>query len=121
MEKKKILVIDDEVELLKAIKVRLEGNNYQVITAHNGKEGLERAKEENPDLMIVDVVMAQMDGYTLVRELKQIESTKSIPVIVLTAHAAMKELFEMEGIKDYVIKPYNHLDLLLRISRALKK
>lgn len=118
---KKILVIDDEPELLEAVKIRLEDNSYVVSTANDGDSGLEKAEQDVPDLIILDISMAQMDGYTMIRELKQNEKTKSIPVIILTAHAVMKDLFELEGIEEYIVKPYEDQDLLLRVSRALKK
>jgi len=121
MDKKRILVVDDEPELLKAIEIILERDGYEVIAANDGLEGLARARKEEPDLIILDITMAQMDGYTMLRELKQKETTKSIPVIVVTAHTGMKELFSVEGIKDYIVKPYDTMDLTLRVSRALEQ
>jgi len=112
--------VDDEPELLKAVKIRLENNNYVVSTANNGIEGLERAEQKVPDLIILDISMARMDGYTMIHELQQREKTKAIPIIILTAHVEMKELFDVEGIKDYIVKPFEDQDLLLRVSRALK-
>ena len=123
MDKKKILVIDDEADFLEMIKVRLEVNNYEVITASDDEDGLKKAEAENPDLILLDIMMPKEDGYTLLRELKYKEATKSIPVIVITGKPYIKDFFEFEtkGIKDYIIKPFEDEDLLLRIKRALRR
>ena len=121
MDKKKILVIDDEPDLINVVKTRLEASGYEVISAGNGLEGLKRADQKNPDLILLDIKMAQMDGYTMLRKLKHAKKTESIPVIILTGYAKMKDMFDLEGATDYVVKPFDGQDLLLRISRALKK
>jgi DNA-binding response OmpR family regulator len=116
---KKILVIDDDPHIVELLKNRLMACSYQVATAHDGEEGLEQVRKENPDLIIVDVLMPKMDGYTFVRTLKRSDPTKAIPVIVLTAKDKMKELFELEGVKDYMVKPYRPEDLLKKIRSNL--
>ena len=123
MSKKKILVIDDELDFVNLVKVRLEANGYEVIDALNGEDGLKKAEAENPDLILLDIMMPKKDGYTLLRELKYKEATKSIPVIVITGKPYIKDFFEFEtkGIKDYIIKPFEDEDLLLRIKRALRR
>ena len=121
MDKKKILIIDDEPDFLSVLRVRLEANDYEVIEASDGEEGLKKAEAEKPDVILVDIIMPKKDGYTLVRELKYKETTKSIPIIVMTAKPDMKDLFEIEGFKDYVVKPFENEDLLLRIKRVLKQ
>ena len=121
MEKKKILVVDDEVELVELVKIRLEANGYEVIMANSGLEGLSKAASELPDLIILDIAMAEMDGYTVLQKLREEEKTKDIPVIMLTAYAKMQSLFEMEGISDYIVKPFDPQDFLLRVGRVLKK
>lgn len=118
--KKKILVADDEPQLLELVGQRLKTNNYEVVSARDGVEALEKTAAQNPDLIILDIKMAQMDGYTTLLRLKADEKTKSIPVIILTAYDKMKDLFELEGIADYIVKPFNEQDFLLRVSRALK-
>ena len=85
MERKKILIVDDEPELRKAVKIRLENNNYKVITAKDGFEGLEKAKLEKPNLIILDVMMSGMGGYEVCMQLKQSEQTQNIPVLMLSA------------------------------------
>lgn len=116
---KKILLVDDEVDLVELLKIRLESNGYDVLAAHNGKECLHEAKANLPDLIILDVLMPEMDGYTTLRELKKEDETKDIPVIILTAKGKMRDLFEVEGIDDYMVKPFDDDELLLRIKRAL--
>ena len=120
MDKKKILVIDDEAELVTLIKKRLEANGYEISTASDGVKGLEKAREVNPDLILLDIKMAQMDGYTMLLELKKTEETKSIPVVILTAYDKMQDMFKIEGVKDYITKPFDDQDLMIRIARAFK-
>ncbi|MFQ5680462.1 MAG: PleD family two-component system response regulator [Candidatus Omnitrophota bacterium] len=117
---KKILVVDDDPELLKLVALRLKVNGYKLITAGNGCDGLKKAELETPDLIILDIKMAQMDGYTMLRKLKSEPSTSNIPIVVLTSYDQMKDLFEMEGISDYILKPFDEQDFLLRISRAMQ-
>ena len=119
-EAKKILVADDEQQLALAMKIRLQSRGYQVVTAGDGRQALELAEKEQPDLIILDVLMPVMDGYSCLRELNARFGRSRIPTIILTARDRMKDLFELEGIVDYVIKPFDHEDLLVRIERAFK-
>jgi CheY-like chemotaxis protein len=116
---KKILVIDDDADDRSLMKMRLETHHYDVVLAENGAEGLIKAESEKPDLIIVDVMMPEMDGYTFVREIKTIESLKEIPIIVLTSRTGMKDLFEVEGVRDYVTKPYEPEELIQKIQKYL--
>ena len=118
---KKILVVDDEQQLALAVKIRLQSVGYEVVTASDGQQGLELVEKERPDLVILDVLMPNMDGYSCLREINARFGRGKVPVIVLTARDRMKDLFELEGIEDYVIKPFDHGDLLVRIERTLKK
>ena len=120
-EGKKILVADDEQQLALALKIRLQSQGYEVVTAHDGQAALTMAAKEKPDLIILDVLMPVMDGYSCVRELNTRFGRGKIPVIVLTARERMKDLFELEGVEDYVIKPFDHEDLFLRIERTFKR
>ncbi|MCK5014688.1 MAG: response regulator [Candidatus Omnitrophica bacterium] len=121
MSKKKILIVDDEIELVELVKIRLETSGYEVITANSGLEGLAKAAGELPDLIVLDIGMAEMDGYSTLQKLKGEEKTKDIPVIMLTAYAKMKSLFEMEGISDYIVKPFDPQDFLARVDKVLRK
>ncbi len=119
--KQKILVVDDEEQLALALKIRLQTQGYRVVTAQNGQQAIERALAEKPELIILDVLMPVMDGYTCLRELNTRFGRDKIPIIILTARERMKDLFELEGIEDYVVKPFDHEDLLVRIDRIFKR
>lgn len=118
---KKILVVDDEPELRTAVKIRLEVEGYDVIAAENGKQCLELARAQKPDLIILDLMMPVMDGYTALKRLKEDPELAKIPVIILS----IKEKIKMEGlfisdmIEDYVEKPFETQELLSKIKRIL--
>ena len=116
---KKILVIDDEQEILNLLTARLKANRYEVVTASDGEEGLEKFIKEKPDLIILDIFMPKIDGYTLVRELKTAVDAKTVPIIVLTAKDLMRDLFKMEGISDYIVKPFVAEDLMEKIVKQI--
>jgi len=83
MDKKKILVIDDEPDFLEMIKLRLEANNYEVLTALNGKEGLEKVQQEKPDVVLLDILMPELDGLSVLRRIRSYN--KNLPVFIITA------------------------------------
>jgi DNA-binding response OmpR family regulator len=116
---KKILLIDDEPNILKVLKSRLEAEKFVVITASDGKEGLDKAKSEKPDLIILDIIMPNKDGYTFIKEMQTDESIRRLPVIVTSAKAEMKDLFAVEGINDYIVKPFKTEELLEKIKQLL--
>jgi DNA-binding response OmpR family regulator len=121
MAKKKILIVDDEPDFVSMVRMRLEANDYDVIEASSGMEGLTKTVEEHPDLILLDVMMPGKDGYTMLRELKRKEEVKGIPVIVITAKPGMGDLFRVEGVEHYIVKPFETEDLLSRIEEALNK
>jgi len=121
MPGKKILVIDDEEQLALAVKIRLQSKGYQVLSAGNGRQALEVMSQDRPDLVLLDVLMPIMDGYSCLREINQRFGRGKMPVIILTARDQLKELFDLEGIEDYIIKPFDHEDLLVRIERVLQR
>lgn len=126
MSKKKILIIDDEPELVKAIEVRLKANGYELETAYNGLAGINKAKEIIPDLILLDIVMPKMDGYKVCKRLKDNPKTKNIPVIVLTASVAagqqeLERKCMLAGVKGAIMKPFETSDFLNIIDEALKK
>ena len=120
MIKKKILVVDDEVMLVDLIKMRLEINDYEVTTAHDGFGGLIRAKTDRPDLIILDISMAGMDGYTMLKEVRHMEGIKDTKVVMLTASGKNRDLFEAEGISDYITKPFDTEDFVSRIGKIVQ-
>jgi len=119
----KILVVDDEDVFVKMTRKLLEDSGYEVITAGDGQEGLEKTKSENPDLIILDVMMPIMDGYTMLVEVRKDEKIKDTPIILCTSKAQkdyLEETQEME-IDAYFTKPYESPALLAKISELLKK
>lgn len=116
---KKILVIDDDNEIRDLVKSRLEANNYAVASASNGAEGLEKLEHEHPHLIILDIAMPKMDGYTFVLELKRMHQFRDIPVIMLTAKDRMKAIFDIEGVSGYFVKPFVSEDLLVKLKDIL--
>jgi len=120
MMQEKILVVEDTVLIAELVKKKLELSGYEVITARDGSEGLAKISKERPNLVLLDIKMEGMDGYTMLKKMKKDVSIKDTPVIVLTAYGEMKDLFAMEGVKDYILKPFDEKDFLSRISKALK-
>lgn len=118
---KKILIVDDETELLKAISIRLKASGYEVLTAQDGQEGLEKARNSNPDLIILDVLMPRLDGYEVCRLLKFDEKHSLIPVIMLTAKTQEvdKAMGKKVGANDYLTKPFETQDLIDKIKKYL--
>lgn len=123
MERKQILVIEDEEYILDNIKILLESENYETITANNGKEGIQKAKLLFPDLIICDIGMYGMDGYEVLNELSKDEKTDLIPFIFLTAKVERSDLRKgMElGADDYIFKPFSSAELLKAIETRLNK
>ncbi len=124
--KAKILVIDDDPDLVEALKIILETGSYRVISAFDGEEGLRKVKEENPDLIILDLLLPKEDGDVLCRELKADPRYANVPILVLTAVAEKmsSKLFPKHRIRslpadDYVDKPVQPQDLLGRVDRLL--
>jgi len=116
---KKILVVDDEQELVNMMKLRLAANKYEVITANDGKEGLEKWKAEQPDLILLDIMMPEMDGYTFIQESKTYGGLNAAPIVVLTAKVQMEDLFKIEGVKDYILKPFSDENLMEIIEKHI--
>ncbi len=120
---KKILVIDDETEIVKLLTVRLTGVGYDVISANDGKSGFEKAQTESPDLVIMDVSMPPPNGFQVCRMIKDDKVLKHIPVILLTCKSTESDKFwGMEsGADAYETKPYNFQSLQKRIQAFLKE
>lgn len=119
---KKILVIDDEPHFVEVIASRLRANHLDVVTAVFGREGLEKAKTEKPDLILLDILMTDMDGYQVLRCLKERAETKNVPVIMLTVKKwsdDTKKAIEY-GAVDYIVKPFEPSTLMEKIKGALK-
>ncbi len=117
----RILVVDDETELLDLVKMRLEANGYQVATACDGQEGLEKARTQPPDLIILDLMLPKLNGYEVCRLLKFDQKFQSIPIVMFTARAQDKdERLGMEcGADAYIRKPFKAQELLDHIKRLV--
>ena len=118
MEKKKILVIDDELDFLESIKKALEANNYLAVVTSNAKEVSPKAEEQMPDLIILDIVMPDMNGYQICELLRQGKKTKKIPIVLLTGQnlepRGITERCLKLGIDSYLFKPISIKDLLAK-------
>ena len=121
--KKKILLVDDEFELVKMIKFRLEAGGYSVITAYNGQEALNKACQEKPDLIILDLMLPKIDGYKVCRMLKFDEKYRHIPIILFTARAQEtdRDMGKEVGADAYIVKPFEPQELMGKIGELLRK
>lgn len=121
MPRKKILVVEDETDLVEMIKMRLEANDYEVIAAYDGQEALDKARKEKPDLIILDLMLPKMDGYKVCRLLKFDEKYKKIPIILFTARAqeSDKKIGEEVGADAYITKPFEPQTFLSKIKELL--
>ena len=115
----KILVCDDERHIVRLIQVNLERQGWTVVTAYDGKEGLEKVIAEKPDLVVLDVMMPYMDGFEVLKSIRKDPSTEKLPVIMLTAKAQDKDVFEgyHYGADMYLTKPFNPRELVTFVKR----
>lgn len=126
----KILVVDDDPDILEAIRAVLEAHSHVVVTARDGEEGLDKLKEERPDLMILDLLMPRMDGFAVLKELQDPRRSKysNIPILILTSvrEDASRRRYELEtglelNVDDYVEKPIDPHTLVRRVEKLLEK
>ncbi|HEX3074854.1 MAG TPA: response regulator [Ignavibacteriales bacterium] len=119
---KKILIVDDNPDNVLLLDKILSREGYETLKAYTGKDGLDLAVREIPDLILLDVMMPDMDGITVCRELTSTDRTNNIPVILVTAKTAPEETNEgfLAGAMDYIKKPFDRVDLLARINSAIK-
>ena len=123
MSKKRILVVDDEEALVSAVQARLEANNFEVVAAFDGEEGLKKAMTGKFDLIILDVMMPKVDGYKVCATLKHDQRYQSTPVLLFTARASEED--ERLGLLDckadgYLTKPFEAAALLKKIQELMK-
>ncbi len=116
---RKILAVDDEKHIVRLVQVNLERAGYEVVTANDGKEALQKVAEENPDLVVLDVMMPYMDGFEVLQNLRRNPATRDIPVIMLTAKAQDADVFKgwQSGVDCYLTKPFNPMELLSFVKR----
>jgi len=121
-EQNSVLIIDDEVDILNLLALHLRLKNYIVYQASNGKEGIELAISEKPDIIIIDVMMPDMSGFEVCKKLKESIETANIPIIFLTARSTIDDKINGLGCgaDDYIVKPFDFDELEMRIKRSLK-
>ena len=126
-KKAKILLVDDDDDFVEATKIVLESKPYEVIVAYEGNEGLRKAREEKPDLIILDIIMPAKDGFTAAEELKKDPELSKIPVVILTSFAARggeTSIAASRGLtleaEDYIDTPVKPEELLARVEKQLK-
>jgi CheY-like chemotaxis protein len=127
-KKARILLVDDDADFVESTRIVLESKPYDVIVAKDGDEGLQKAKETKPDLIILDVIMPVKDGFTAAEQLKKDPQLSRIPTIMLTAFAEkhaeasipVSRGFTLEA-EDYIEKPVAPKELLARVEKQLKK
>lgn len=119
----KILIVDDELDMLLPLKRALELEDFNVIEAQDGIEALEKVEAEIPDLVLLDLMLPRLNGFEVCQQLKQVEATSSIPIIMLTAKSESSD--KVEGIEigadDYVTKPFDIEELKARIKAVLRR
>ena len=121
-EKAKILIVDDDIDFVESLKTVLEAKPYDIVVAHEGEEGLQKARSENPDLILLDVIMPVKDGFTAAEQLKKDPGLSKIPVVMLTAFSSKggetsiprSRGYTLET-EDYLEKPVTPSDLLAAV------
>ena len=123
MNPKKILVVDDEADLVKTIQFSLEAEGYKVLVSYNGEDALNQARKEAPDLILLDIMLPKLDGYKVCRLLKFDEQYKNIPILMLTAKTQEKDklLGKETGADEYVTKPFDMDELMKKVKGYLNK
>jgi two-component system, OmpR family, alkaline phosphatase synthesis response regulator PhoP len=120
----KILIVEDEASLLKALSDKISSEKFQVLEARNGEDGLKMAKDEHPDLILLDVVMPRMDGMTMVKELRKDKWGKNAKIIILSNLEGVNKSSEAleSNVQDYLVKSnWKIEDLMKKIKEVLKK
>jgi DNA-binding response OmpR family regulator len=120
--KKRILLVDDEVDLVEVVKLRLETVGYEIIPAYDGQEALDKARSEKPDLIILDLMLPKMDGYKVCGLLKKDPRYSGIPIIMFTARAQEDDeaLGREMGADAYITKPFEPQALIAKIKELLE-
>ena len=120
---KKILIIDDEPDVIDTLAFMLKARNFEVISAPDGLAGLSRVKADKPDLVLLDIMMPGMDGYEVCSKIKRDNATKNVPVIMLTARGEGEAVTKAHksGADDYIVKPFNLPTLLARLNKFIKQ
>lgn len=123
MAQEKILIVDDEEHILELLKFNIKNAGYEVVTANNGLDGVKIAKEEKPDLVLLDLMLPGMDGYDVCKEIKKNKETSNTAIIMLTAKGEeLDKILGLElGADDYMTKPFSIRELLARVKAVLRR
>lgn len=121
MDKKKILLVEDEIDLVDMLRLRLEESDYDVLTAHDGEQGFERARTDRPDLIILDLMLPKMDGYKICGLLKKDARYAKTPIIIFSARAQESDiqLGREMGADAYVTKPFDPEVLMDQVQKLI--
>lgn len=121
MMPKKILLVDDSETILQMERMILQQDRYEVVTARDGQEGVIKALELKPDLILMDVIMPRLDGFAAVRRLRENPDTSRVPIVMVTskAQAESMETGYESGCSDYIIKPIDGMELIAKVKSLL--
>jgi two-component system alkaline phosphatase synthesis response regulator PhoP len=120
-QRPKILLVDDDVDLVTVMRGALESKAYEVIVAYNGQEGLEKARKEKPDLVVLDILMPVADGFIFADQFRKDPSLAKVPVLALTSFSeSLGQPFPFE-VSEYILKPIRPRDLVAKVEEFLKK
>ena len=120
-QRPKILLVDDDVDLVKVMSGALESKAYEVLVAYDGQEGLEKARKEKPDLVVLDILMPEANGFTFADQFRKDPVLAKIPVLALTSFSeSLGQPFPFE-VSEYIVKPIKPKDLVAKVEESLKK
>ncbi len=120
----KLVCIEDDIEMIDLFKLILGRHGYEILGAEGGRAGIELVKKEKPELILLDIMMPEMDGWEVYHQLKSDQSTSKIPVVVVTAKAQNVDRvmgLHIARVDDYITKPFNPNDLVYRVDRVLNR
>ncbi|MCX5687871.1 MAG: response regulator [Candidatus Omnitrophica bacterium] len=119
---KKILIVDDEEDIQKLLKIRLEQEGFTVLVASDGENGIKIAELEMPDLIILDIMMPKIDGYSCLKEIRRIQKTKDMPILMMSGkeEEKVRDLFAFQKISGYLEKPFELDNLVAKVKDILK-
>lgn len=123
MPKGKILIIDDEKDIVDTLTLMLQARDYAVSSASDGQEGLDKAKNEQPGLILLDIMMPGIDGYGVCMKLKADKDTKNIPIVIISAKAERDSVIKCHnlGVSDFIVKPFNLPTLLGKLGKLMSR
>lgn len=121
-DQKKILIIDDEEDIQKILRIRFEQEGFVVAVAEDGEKGVKAAELESPDLILLDIMMPKVDGYSCLKEIRKNQKIKDVPVIMLSGkeEEKVRDLFAFQKISGYIEKPFELDNLIAKIKEVLK-